>query len=45
MISQNQLISDKLMYDFCSHKEILFCHKQIKEKLMFILQLTADICN
>jgi len=41
MISQNQLIFDKSVYDICPYKEMLFFHKQTKKKLMFILKLAA----
>jgi hypothetical protein len=43
MTAQNQLIFDKLVCDLHPCKEMLFYHKQIKKKLIFILQLAAEI--
>jgi len=42
MKPQNQLIFDKLVYYFYPCKERLFCYKQTKEKLTFILQLATE---
>jgi hypothetical protein len=41
----NQLIFDKLVYDFYPYKKRLFYHKQTKEKLTIILQLVTQICS
>ena len=41
MMSRNQLIFNELVYDLCPYEERVFCHKQIKGKLMFILQLAT----
>jgi hypothetical protein len=43
--SQSQLIFDKSVYDLCLCKEMLFFHKQTKEKLMFIIQLVTEIAT
>jgi len=45
MTPQSHLIFDKLVYDLYPCKESLFCHKQTKEKLTFILQIAAEICR
>ena len=41
MTPQSQLIFDMLVYNLFPYQEMWFFHKQIKGKLMFILQLAA----
>jgi len=38
-----KLIFDKSVYDFYPYEKRLFCHKQTKKKLTFILQLVTQI--